>query len=53
MKEFLVLYYELTNNLIAEKEKLIQAVNIESAMLVFKNENKNCERIIGIHELID
>lgn len=53
MKKFLVLYYELTGNLIAEKEKLIDAVNIESAMLVFKNENKNCERIIGINELID
>ena len=53
MKQFLVLYYENNNKVIYEKEKLIEAINIEAAILVFKNENKNCEKIIGIHELMD
>lgn len=53
MKRFLVFYFDTDNNLLIEKEKIVEAVTIETAMLVFKNENKGYDRITGINELIE
>jgi hypothetical protein len=53
MKRFLVFYFDNDNDLLIEKEKIVEAVTIETAMLVFKNENNDYDRITGINELIE